>query len=126
MSHSPTPSVLPGVASSASSWQVRLGTALALDLADFLLRGALGLRFGFPVGALVGLKLAHTLGWRDRRAWQLAALCGVYCMVPGTALLPIGTASAALALIVGAVHERRVRRARGSHGGMPMEARSAR
>ncbi len=76
--------------------------ALVLDVFDFVLRGALGLKLGFPFGALVGYRLARTLNLDSSKAWKVAVLCGLYCMVPGTARIPLGTVAMAIALLVDA------------------------
>ena len=65
-----------------------VGTALLLDLADLLTFGPLGLWTGLLLGLVLGWMLAPQLGFASRR-WLPSLLAGVYCMTPGTALIPL-------------------------------------
>ena len=65
-----------------------VGSALLLDLADLITFGPLGLWTGLGLGLVVGWMLAPQLGFANRR-WLPSLLAGVYCMTPGTALLPL-------------------------------------
>ena len=57
----------------------------AIDVAT--LTPPLGVALGVPLGLFV----AHQLKLRGAAAWQFAALAGLYCAVPGTHFLPLGT-----------------------------------
>ena len=69
---------------------------LLLDMADLATWGPLGLKIGLPVGALAGWLLAPSLGVPPQRRWLCALVAGVYCMLPFTAFLPLGTVLGAL------------------------------
>ena len=69
---------------------------LFIDLVDFVLRGPLGLRLGFPVGCMVGIVLGRYLGLPWTKTLILAFVAGLYCTLPGTAVLPLGTLVALL------------------------------
>ena len=63
---------------------------LVVDLADLITPMGLG-KLGFPIGAGVGWWVSGQLGVKgSRRAW-LTVLGAVYCGVPGTKFLPLGT-----------------------------------
>jgi len=63
---------------------------LVVDLADLITPLGLG-KLGFPIGAGVGWWIGGQLGLRgSRRAW-LTVLGAVYCGVPGTRFLPLGS-----------------------------------
>ena len=72
-----------------SPW-VAVATALALDAADLVTFGPVGLWTGLLLGGVLGWSLAPQLGFGDRR-WLPSLLAGAYCMLPGTALLPLAT-----------------------------------
>ena len=63
---------------------------LVVDLADFITPLGLG-KLGFPIGAGVGWWLGGQLGLKGSRRLWLTVLGAVYCGVPGTRLLPLGT-----------------------------------
>ena len=75
---------------------------LLLDMADLATWGPLGLKIGLFVGALAGWMLAPSLGVPPQRRWLCALVAGVYCMLPFTAFLPLGTVLGALVRL----HER--------------------
>ena len=63
---------------------------LVVDLADFITPLGLG-KLGIPIGAGVGWWIGGQLGLRgSRRAW-LIVLGAVYCGLPWTSHLPLGT-----------------------------------
>lgn len=70
-----------------------LAGGIALDAVDFITRGPAAFFFGFPIGLWLGY--VHRL-----RGWQIV-LCGIgaglYCMMPGTRWLPLGTLIGAVA-----------------------------
>ncbi len=63
---------------------------LVVDLADLITPLGLG-KLGFPIGAGVGWWVGGQLGLKGSRRLWLTALGAVYCGVPGTRLLPLGT-----------------------------------
>jgi len=67
-----------------------------IDLVDFVLRGPIGLRLGFPVGFVVGILLGRYIGLPWTRIFILGIAAGLYCAVPGTFFLPLGTLVALL------------------------------
>lgn len=63
---------------------------LVVDLADLVTFHGMG-RWGYPIGAGVGWWVAGQLGLRgSRRAW-LTVLGALYCGLPWTSHLPLGT-----------------------------------
>jgi hypothetical protein len=67
-----------------------------IDLADFLLRGPLGLYLGFPVGCILGIFLGLYIGLSWVKSSVLGIFAGIYCTIPGTFFLPLGTVAALL------------------------------
>lgn len=65
--------------------------AALLDAVDLATFGPLGLWLGFLLGSLAGWFLAESLGFKPQNRWMGAALGGVYCMLPGTSVLPVAT-----------------------------------
>jgi hypothetical protein len=65
-----------------------VGTALLLDAADLITFGPIGVWTGLLLGGLLGWGLAPQLGFPGRR-WLPSILAGLYCMMPGTALMPL-------------------------------------
>ncbi len=67
-----------------------------LDMVDFLTFGPIGIVLGLFVGSAVGWYLTGVLGvsrkWRVILTW----LAGIYCFMPGTELIPVGTIVGAL------------------------------
>ncbi len=68
-----------------------------IDLVDFILRGPLGLYLGFPVGCILGILLGRFIGMTWTRSYILGGAAGIYCTIPGTFFLPLGTLAAILA-----------------------------
>jgi hypothetical protein len=64
---------------------------LILDALDLGTRGPRWLLPGLAVGGAVGYLLARKSGLGSGRSLGLGALCGLYCALPGTAPLPLGT-----------------------------------
>ena len=69
---------------------------LLLDALDFMTMGPLGIRAGFLAGffAAFGLLSWVRIPLKRRLLYSLAA--GIYCTIPGTEGLPLGTLLAAL------------------------------
>ncbi|MGK0218663.1 MAG: hypothetical protein ACI9HE_002157 [Planctomycetota bacterium] len=70
----------------------RYGTLIAgglLDAVDFTTLGALGVKFGFPIGCLCGWWLSSELRYPKRMRFGIAVACGLYCMFPPTTYLPV-------------------------------------
>ena len=87
---------------------------LLVDIADLVTFGPLGTWLGFALGALVAWQLAPRFGLADR-PWLPSLLAGLYCMTPGTALMPLAT------LITSVLHM-----GSGRAPAAPPQARSAR
>jgi hypothetical protein len=68
-----------------------LRAGVLIDLLDVATMGTAGLYFGLPLGLAVGYYLGRRMGLARRRSLGLALLCGIYCFVPGTAVIPLGT-----------------------------------
>ncbi|MBN1269449.1 MAG: hypothetical protein JXB04_07675 [Kiritimatiellae bacterium] len=69
---------------------------ILLDLVDFATFGPAGLVLGLPLGALTGWILSGMLGWPLKHRWVGALLAGLYCTMPGTSFIPLGTLCGAL------------------------------
>lgn len=70
----------------------RYGTVVAgglLDAVDFTTLGALGVKFGFPIGCACGWWLSKELGYPKRFRLGITVACGLYCMFPPTTYLPV-------------------------------------
>jgi hypothetical protein len=67
-----------------------------LDMVDFFSLGPVGIILGLFVGSAAGWYLTGVLGvskkWRVILTW----LAGIYCFMPGTEYLPVGTLVGAL------------------------------
>lgn len=69
---------------------------MIIDAVDLITFGPLGLVLGIPVGSLAGYRLGQSMKL-DRNACFICALAaGVYCTIPFTELLPLGTIVGAL------------------------------
>lgn len=70
---------------------------LVIDFVDLATFGPIGLYLGLPIGAFAGYWMGRALGL-DRKPSLLCALAaGIYCMMPGTEMIPIATVVGALA-----------------------------
>jgi len=69
---------------------------MIIDLVDLITFGPIGLILGLPVGAVAGYWLGHSMGLRSRGCWICAIAAGVYCTIPFTELVPLGTLLGAL------------------------------
>lgn len=71
-----------------------LGPVMAgfiIDVVDFATFGPIGLVLGLPVGGLAGYWLGKTMGLKKQACLLCALAAGVYCTIPFTELLPLGT-----------------------------------
>ncbi len=64
---------------------------LMIDLVDAATIGGLGAKFGFPIGLAAGWYISRRLPLQGRHRIWFAVGCGVYCLLPGTHMLPLGT-----------------------------------
>jgi hypothetical protein len=63
---------------------------LMIDFADLATFGRIGTWLGMLLGVLLGWQLAPRFGL-GHKPWAPALVAGIYCMTPGTALLPLAT-----------------------------------
>jgi hypothetical protein len=71
-----------------------LGPVMAgfiIDVVDFATFGPVGLVLGLPVGGAAGYWMGRTLGLNKQACLYCALAAGVYCTIPFTELLPLGT-----------------------------------
>lgn len=64
---------------------------LIIDAVDIVTFGPFGLVLGVPIGAAAGYWLARSLRLDTNPSWLCALIAAVYCTIPGTELLPLGT-----------------------------------
>ncbi len=64
---------------------------MIIDGVDFVTFGPIGLICGFPLGGLAGYWLGRCLGFDREMSIYCGLIAGVYCTIPGTELLPLGT-----------------------------------
>lgn len=69
---------------------------MIIDTVDLITFGPVGLFLGLPLGAAAGFWLAHCLGLDKKMAALCALVAGIYCTIPYTELLPLGTLVGAL------------------------------
>lgn len=69
---------------------------MIIDAIDFITFGPIGLLVGLPVGAAAGFWLAQCLGLDKKVSAICALIAGIYCTIPYTELLPLGTLVGAL------------------------------
>ena len=62
-----------------------------IDVVDFATFGPVGLVLGLPVGGAAGYWMGRTLGLSKQACLYCALAAGVYCTIPFTELLPLGT-----------------------------------
>jgi hypothetical protein len=77
-------------ASGAAAW-APLVAAMLLDVADFLSLGPQGVVIGLLVGTALGWRVAATSGLSAKWRLASAAAAAVYCMLPGTELVPLAS-----------------------------------
>jgi hypothetical protein len=67
-----------------------------IDLVDAGTFGPIGLKLGLPIGALAGFWAATHMGLRGKARRNIALGAGIYCLLPMTSFLPLGTLLGAL------------------------------
>lgn len=68
-----------------------VAAGLVIDLVDLSTFGPIGLYLGLPIGAFAGYWMGRALGLERKISLLCALVAGVYCMVPGTEMLPLAT-----------------------------------
>jgi len=68
-----------------------LTAGIAIDVLDLATRGPRGVLWGLALGLPLGYYLGRRTGLDRARSLGLAGLCGLYCGLPGTGMIPIGT-----------------------------------
>ncbi|MGE0480968.1 MAG: hypothetical protein AB7Q17_10905 [Phycisphaerae bacterium] len=74
-----------------------IAAGVIIDLIDLATFGPIGLFVGLPVGALAGFWLGSCLGLSRRASVACALAAAVYCTIPFTEVLPLGTLAGAYA-----------------------------
>jgi hypothetical protein len=69
---------------------------MIIDAVDFVTFGPIGLAIGIPVGAIAGYWLGQSMALEKHACLFCAVAAGIYCTIPFTELLPIGTMVGAL------------------------------
>jgi hypothetical protein len=70
---------------------------ILLDLFDAATFGPIGLIIGLPFGTLIGYWMAKCLRLSPQSRFWVAMAAGIYCTIPMTELLPLGTLAGAWA-----------------------------
>ena len=70
---------------------------LVIDFVDLATFGPIGLYLGLPIGGFAGYWMGRALGLERKPSLGCALLAGVYCMIPGTEMIPVATVVGALA-----------------------------
>lgn len=70
---------------------------LIIDFVDLATFGPIGLYLGLPIGAFAGYWMGRALGLEHKPSLLCAFLAGIYCMIPGTEMIPVATVVGALA-----------------------------
>jgi hypothetical protein len=71
-----------------------LGPVMAgfiVDAVDLATLGPIGVFVGVPIGGLAGYWMGRTLGLSKQNCLYCAIAAGIYCTIPFTELLPLGT-----------------------------------
>lgn len=64
---------------------------LIIDFVDLATFGPIGLYLGLPIGAFAGYWMGRALGLAPKPSLLCALAAGLYCMMPGTEMLPLAT-----------------------------------
>ena len=70
---------------------------LIIDCVDLATFGPIGPYLGLPIGAFAGYWMGRALGLERKPSLLCALAAGIYCLLPGTELIPIATVVGALA-----------------------------
>lgn len=70
---------------------------LVIDFVDLATFGPIGMYLGLPIGGFAGYWMGRALGLERKPSLVCALLAGVYCMIPGTEMIPVATVVGALA-----------------------------
>lgn len=70
---------------------------LIIDFVDLATFGPIGQYLGLPIGAFAGYWMGRALGLERKPSLLCAFLAGIYCMIPGTEMIPVATVVGALA-----------------------------
>lgn len=73
-----------------------IAAGLLIDMVDLSTFGQIGIFLGFSLGAIAGLWMGYSLELKKKFICLLSLAAGIYCMIPGTEYIPLGT-------IVGAI-----------------------
>lgn len=73
-----------------------IAAGVIIDAVDFVTFGPIGLVLGFPIGATAGYWLGRSMHLEKQTSFICAVIAGIYCTIPGTELLPLGTLVGAL------------------------------
>ena len=73
-----------------------IGAGMMIDAVDLITFGPVGLFLGIPIGAAAGFWLGRSMRLESHMCWICAVVAGIYCTIPGTELLPLGTLVGAL------------------------------
>jgi hypothetical protein len=68
-----------------------VGAGMVLDLVDFATFGPIGIFLGYIAGSAVSWYLTGVLGLPMKWRKMISIFGGIYCMVPGTELIPVAT-----------------------------------
>lgn len=69
---------------------------MIIDAVDLVTVGPIGLVIGIPVGAIAGYWLGQSMALEKNACLFCAVAAGIYCTIPFTELLPLGTMVGAL------------------------------
>ena len=70
---------------------------ILIDIVDLETFGPIGLYLGLPIGGFAGYWMGRALGLDRKPSLLCALLAGIYCMIPGTEMIPVATVVGALA-----------------------------
>jgi len=73
-----------------------IGIGFFLDALDFLTSGLIGIRFGFIAGFIAAFFLFSLMKIDLKRRILYSLGAGIYCWIPGTEVIPLGTILGAL------------------------------
>lgn len=69
---------------------------MIIDSIDFVTLGPIGIAIGIPVGAIAGYWLGQSMSLEKNACLICAVAAGIYCTIPFTEVLPLGTMVGAL------------------------------